>query len=86
VTGISVHHNGQHSTLTADIGRVCRIQLHRGVADHVAYVDLHCSYGRLSMTAADLIAIIRSGQEALAAKGRGFPDCSGSLTHIEETP
>lgn len=80
MTGVSIHHCAQHSTISADIGPLRRVTLHRGV-DHVSYADIFCSYGRLSMDADTLRDIVRQGTEALAT-GRWFN--TGAATDMGE--
>lgn len=83
-SGVSVHHSGQFSTMSADIGEIRRVQMHVGVCDKTAYADIHCQHGRLSMDADTLRSIVRQGTEALAT-GRWFnTDVSGSATDLGE--
>lgn len=72
-----------YNTVSLDLGRLRCITAHTGI-DRCRYFSAQFDRGRAEMDADTLRDMVRQGQEALAAKGRGFPDCSGSLTNLED--
>lgn len=83
MTGAQLHHQEGRSNYNLDLGLFRTVTTHCGM-DRTHYADIHFQHGKLSMTADDLVALVRRSQEQLSVRRRGFPDCSGSLTNLED--
>ena len=71
MSGVRVRYSGDRAHIGLDFGALRFITEHTGM-DKVSYCDVRFEHGLLQMPSELLAAIVRSGQEALAALPAGW--------------